>query len=851
MTAYAVPEAAASFTGLGVWRYRTEIVAPPASGQLRFNNADISLATEFYLHETNDDGVDVATFMALLMTEGSTAYIQDRTDADKYVLIELGTNVDNGVYRTFQIASVLEGSGGEPSQNTQVAIVASSGVGSAPGNVFKVGIPVDDQIGIWTGDGTIEGTNTFRMDGFGGVIIESVFPALTLVETGVTANNTSWTWQVNAQAMNLALWDDAFTTSAHIITIQRTLNVADSILYDISAVTFDLTALGDFHILNAVEVDLQANVVRLDAPEIYLTGDTTGKFLPLQGQYGSVMVNGQSDNATAGGLVGYSIGDAAGQGAFGMLYHDVAARGGFFDMALNQWFIQAFSGSNTYIYYNGVFKLFTTNTGVQVNGNVSATNIGGILQQNLVDKSAVESIAGAWTFNGDVVTTADIHFQGTVTWELSAFAEFNPGPTGNFGQFQDWSTETDFNAEPDFWGWTFVQGTTNGPPTASSGTTSWFRQKVAMGLFGKGFDPGDYNIEMAMPRTITNGAEMWVRRTVNGIPTAWTQMGARLDSLLVRGDAVVQGTFTSLGIDDNATTEVMEIADTTLSIGQNDANSFGIRRKTDTGLLIISGGSTGDNGAAIWLYGGVMATNPGDMLLQSDGEIWQEWDEAGGIWNLYTGTGLKTLGLSVAANQVASFANDILFTEAADHTGTPAAGNGHVWLRNDAPNNLIFTDDAGTDQVLNNKIIQIVDDVETININGTTTIPDDDTIPQITEGFEVMTVAITPRNTAHRLRIEVVVNLAHQAFPVTFVAALFQDSTADALAVAAHYQSASNRLTNISFSFEMAAGTISSTTFRVRIGATTAGTVTLNGTSAGRKYGGVLTSSITVTEFEI
>ena len=41
------------FNGLGIWRYRTETSSPPASGQIRFNNADISAATEFYLHETN------------------------------------------------------------------------------------------------------------------------------------------------------------------------------------------------------------------------------------------------------------------------------------------------------------------------------------------------------------------------------------------------------------------------------------------------------------------------------------------------------------------------------------------------------------------------------------------------------------------------------------------------------------------------------------------------------------------------------------------------------------------------------------------------------------------------------
>jgi hypothetical protein len=43
----------------------------------------------------------------------------------------------------------------------------------------------------------------------------------------------------------------------------------------------------------------------------------------------------------------------------------------------------------------------------------------------------------------------------------------------------------------------------------------------------------------------------------------------------------------------------------------------------------------------------------------------------------------------------------LLVTEAADHTNTPAAGKGEYWVRNDAPCVPVFTDDAGTDHVLN------------------------------------------------------------------------------------------------------------------------------------------------------
>ncbi len=122
--------AATGFKGLGTWRYRTETAAPPASGQVRFNNADPTLATEMYLHETNDGGTDVANFLDLL-TDGAIIYLQEQSDADNHFIIEISSNTDSGTYRTFGIQAItLEGV--EPSQNTQMLCVIG-GLGSIVG----------------------------------------------------------------------------------------------------------------------------------------------------------------------------------------------------------------------------------------------------------------------------------------------------------------------------------------------------------------------------------------------------------------------------------------------------------------------------------------------------------------------------------------------------------------------------------------------------------------------------------------------------------------------------------------------------------------------------------------------
>ena len=132
---------------------------------------------------------------------------------------------------------------------------------------------------------------------------------------------------------------------------------------------------------------------------------------------------------------------------------------------------------------------------------------------------------------------------------------------------------------------------------------------------------------------------------------------------------------------------------------------------------------------------------------------------------------------------------------------------------------------------------------------GTTQINDDDTIPQITEGHEFMTLAITPASASNKLFIEVVFHGAHTATDSNTVA-LFQDSTAGALACVTYVKTA-NWVTATNFNHYMTAGTTSATTFKVRAGNNAAGTFTMNGVSSGRTRGGVVASSITITEIEV
>ncbi len=148
--------------------------------------------------------------------------------------------------------------------------------------------------------------------------------------------------------------------------------------------------------------------------------------------------------------------------------------------------------------------------------------------------------------------------------------------------------------------------------------------------------------------------------------------------------------------------------------------------------------------------------------------------------------------------------------------------------------------------------------LQTVNVQsgavntGNTLMPFDDTIPQKTEGDQYMTLAITPKSATNKLKIDVVFFFAVAAVKDVAVA-LFQDTTTNALAAGSFRPEHPNIMREISFTHYMTTGTTSETTFKVRAGTApaTATTITFNGASTSRKLGGVMASSITITEIAV
>lgn len=145
--------------------------------------------------------------------------------------------------------------------------------------------------------------------------------------------------------------------------------------------------------------------------------------------------------------------------------------------------------------------------------------------------------------------------------------------------------------------------------------------------------------------------------------------------------------------------------------------------------------------------------------------------------------------------------------------------------------------------------VQEVSALFTAVATGTTLLPYDNTIPQNTEGDQYMTLAITPKATTNILEITVSAWLSNSAINNMGVA-LFQDSTANALAASSATIPSASYVITLPLTHTMAAGTTSATTFKVRIGGNIAGTTTFNGQTGGSIYGAITKSSIIIREYK-
>jgi hypothetical protein len=176
------------------------------------------------------------------------------------------------------------------------------------------------------------------------------------------------------------------------------------------------------------------------------------------------------------------------------------------------------------------------------------------------------------------------------------------------------------------------------------------------------------------------------------------------------------------------------------------------------------------------------------------------------------------------------------------------------------PDSCITTDDLAANSVtsaklasgIGIKLLQVARATTASVVTCGTTIPWDDTIPQITEGNEVLTITISPISATSVIYLKFDASgVGSQAVANSGTVAFFKDSTADAIyatAIPSWLASAYGIKLNGSYS-ELSSST-TSRIYRVRVGSD-AGTIYVNGNHAGaRRYGGVSIAQFEAWEVE-
>lgn len=253
--------------------------------------------------------------------------------------------------------------------------------------------------------------------------------------------------------------------------------------------------------------------------------------------------------------------------------------------------------------------------------------------------------------------------------------------------------------------------------------------------------------------------------------------------------------------------------------------------------------------------------------IHLDGNTVSTTDTNGNLVLLPDGTGLVTIGSGASANYLNRLRSSAgqwdAYNDGTDtfgdynSAGSPessiAANIGS--LCRDTTNGDLYiktTDTVNTGWDLigggtSGRLVQVVATTTNTETTTTTVIPLDGTIPQQTEGTEVLTVAITPTDSSNRLIIYFN-SIMGQGTPSNGTIALFQDATANALTATRSFGSSTalNFSDNSTLIYTMTAGTTSSTTFKIRIGPNTgSGNYQLQTTTA---YGAAAFGSLIVYE---
>lgn len=195
---------------------------------------------------------------------------------------------------------------------------------------------------------------------------------------------------------------------------------------------------------------------------------------------------------------------------------------------------------------------------------------------------------------------------------------------------------------------------------------------------------------------------------IGGVAAAAGTFTALNATSVVTGVLTATGAFTSVGIDDNATAEVLDLVsgNTVVNWGTSGAN-WTQRRNVDDQIMFISGGNSANAGGNIVLHGGTNA-DASDFILRADSSAIIKWDDSANTLYLSEATeigGATGLLISTSGNitNLVNTSSTFISGDLAISLGANLGlyGSSHATLANDIKARVGTTQMFGWDDSIN------------------------------------------------------------------------------------------------------------------------------------------------------